>query len=538
MGKSAQPAAQVKLTDRPKGVLSSQKLLWLRQLHRDTTGAATLETIALAAIVAIFFIALLTVMQNRGHDVIAGRMNTNIDCQISLWRSGSNGNCGPGGLNPGEGNNGNVSNPTPTPPPPADGASPSSDLQKIADCMAEFGLAFVGEDGFWGDVTGIWELLNDINSFKQQLPPDQQMALTLIPGALEAAYVKDKIEKLVNKIADHPELVEEVRKAIAADPSIILKVLFPNSTDAIGHDQYCRLGGMWTYSLVPLKWLKALATLDKMTPNELTDVAKVIRNIHCINSFSAGTLVMTNNGPTPIAEIAVGDLVLAYHEETGKVDFYPVIDTISHVDSQYIALTIDGEYLETTAAHPFYEVEIVPWPAQDKYIRKWTIVSELQPGDLIQRADGSFGTVSSIKIVNQPKPMYNLTVAEAHTFFVGNGQWLVHNTGPCGPKGLIGTDFEKWLSKTFGGQGSFKVAGREFDGAIGTRWLEAKSGRYWERLQLGGKEFDKFKSDMGDRLKIAKDNGATYELHSNTPIPQHVKDWLTSKNIPYFEHLE
>ena len=24
--------------------------------------------------------------------------------------------------------------------------------------------------------------------------------------------------------------------------------------------------------------------------------------------------------------------------------------------------------------------------------------------------------------------MYNLTVAEAHTFFVGDGQWLVHNT--------------------------------------------------------------------------------------------------------------
>lgn len=24
--------------------------------------------------------------------------------------------------------------------------------------------------------------------------------------------------------------------------------------------------------------------------------------------------------------------------------------------------------------------------------------------------------------------MYHLTVAEAHTFFVGDGQWLVHNT--------------------------------------------------------------------------------------------------------------
>jgi hypothetical protein len=28
--------------------------------------------------------------------------------------------------------------------------------------------------------------------------------------------------------------------------------------------------------------------------------------------------------------------------------------------------------------------------------------------------------------------MYHLTVAQVHTFFVGDGQWLVHNTGPCG----------------------------------------------------------------------------------------------------------
>lgn len=31
----------------------------------------------------------------------------------------------------------------------------------------------------------------------------------------------------------------------------------------------------------------------------------------------------------------------------------------------------------------------------------------------------------------RPQEMYNLTVAVAHTFFVGDGKWLVHNT--CGP---------------------------------------------------------------------------------------------------------
>jgi hypothetical protein len=30
--------------------------------------------------------------------------------------------------------------------------------------------------------------------------------------------------------------------------------------------------------------------------------------------------------------------------------------------------------------------------------------------------------------------MYNLTVALAHTFFVGEGEWLVHNESLCNPK--------------------------------------------------------------------------------------------------------
>jgi hypothetical protein len=34
--------------------------------------------------------------------------------------------------------------------------------------------------------------------------------------------------------------------------------------------------------------------------------------------------------------------------------------------------------------------------------------------------------------VQRPQVMYNLTVAVAHTFFVGDGQWLVHNMCPVG----------------------------------------------------------------------------------------------------------
>ena len=35
--------------------------------------------------------------------------------------------------------------------------------------------------------------------------------------------------------------------------------------------------------------------------------------------------------------------------------------------------------------------------------------------------------MQAVEVVEQPQVMYNLTVAQAHTFFVGDGQWLVHN---------------------------------------------------------------------------------------------------------------
>lgn len=107
-----------------------------------------------------------------------------------------------------------------------------------------------------------------------------------------------------------------------------------------------------------------------------------------------------------------------------------------------------------------------------------------------------------------------------------------------GAKGLIGHDFEDYLTDVIGGSGSFSVGGRDFDGGVDNRWWEAKSGNYWKMLEENPSKLAKFKSDMGDRLRIATENGATYELFSNTPIPESIKQWLTKKGIPFTEFLD
>ena len=105
-------------------------------------------------------------------------------------------------------------------------------------------------------------------------------------------------------------------------------------------------------------------------------------------------------------------------------------------------------------------------------------------------------------------------------------------------KGLLGKEFEDYLTETIGDEGSFKVDGREFDGGVGSRWWEAKSGDYWNHIKGNPRLLNNFYSDMGDRLRIAKEHGATYELFSNTPIPDFIKDWLTEHGIRFTEILD
>ncbi|KPZ54280.1 hypothetical protein AN393_02373 [Pseudoalteromonas sp. P1-25] len=107
-----------------------------------------------------------------------------------------------------------------------------------------------------------------------------------------------------------------------------------------------------------------------------------------------------------------------------------------------------------------------------------------------------------------------------------------------GAKGLVGKDFEDWLTKKLGGNGGFMIGGRDIDGGVGNTWWKAKLGQYWDRIISKPKLLEKFKSDMGARLRIATDNNKIYQLHSNTPIPKPVQTWLDKKGITYFEHLD
>jgi RHS repeat-associated protein len=134
------------------------------------------------------------------------------------------------------------------------------------------------------------------------------------------------------------------------------------------------------------------------------------------NSFSADTEVATAWGALPIGQIQVGDWVLAYDEASGTTGLHPVTAVMVNDDPVIVHLTLDGELIETTPEHPFYTSE-----------GEWVDAGNLWVGAQIREADGEYGTVGAVQMVHRVQTMYNLEVAQAHTFFVGEGQWLVHN---------------------------------------------------------------------------------------------------------------
>ena len=219
-----------------------------------------------------------------------------------------------------------------------------------------------------------------------------------------------------------------------------------------------------------------------------------------INSFSAKTLVMTPSGLKAISELVEGELVLAYNEATGEIGAYPITDVISHVDPEIVLLTIDGETLETTADHPFYELESAPWLAVGQTAGRWTDALDLQAGDRVWKADGASGVVQSVEVALVQQRMYNLTVAEAHTFFVGEQQWLVHNSCFRGPAAK-GFDWDHiFRNHSDLGQGALQSGKKTIFEGLTDKQIQARVQGAWTNREL-------LKSQVGP-------DGATRMLYS------------------------
>lgn len=146
--------------------------------------------------------------------------------------------------------------------------------------------------------------------------------------------------------------------------------------------------------------------------------------------FVAGTLVRTSEGFAPIESLRVGDVVLARHEKTGELGRFPVIDTIVRDDEPLLAITVESDARSASD-------RVTPAPTRDVLLvtpehpfhtpRGWVAAKALSPDDRIVRANETLASIVALEALDRRARVYNLTVDEAHTYFVGEGELWVHN---------------------------------------------------------------------------------------------------------------
>jgi hypothetical protein len=134
-----------------------------------------------------------------------------------------------------------------------------------------------------------------------------------------------------------------------------------------------------------------------------------------MSCFAAGTLVHARDGLKPIESIQVGDQVLAQDIDSGVLGYKPV--TVVHHNPPIQTMKIATDAGSTATASIYHRF----WSPG----RGWVMARDLKPGDLVRTLGGT-SRMASIE-TGETVPVFNLDVADAHSFFVAEAGFLVHD---------------------------------------------------------------------------------------------------------------
>ena len=130
------------------------------------------------------------------------------------------------------------------------------------------------------------------------------------------------------------------------------------------------------------------------------------------------TLVETEDGLKPIEEIEVGDLVLAYDEETGEQAYKKVVRLFRNETKEWYHIFVNGEEIVCTGGHPFYVVG-----------EGFVEAKDLKISDKLLLSSGKCVIIEEVQVeqLATPETTYNFEVADFHTYYVSESNVFVHN---------------------------------------------------------------------------------------------------------------
>jgi hypothetical protein len=136
--------------------------------------------------------------------------------------------------------------------------------------------------------------------------------------------------------------------------------------------------------------------------------------------FGAGTPVMTRTGLRPIEDLRVGDQVLTQSPASGEIHFRPILTVFHNKPTATLRVDLEGESIVATGIHRF-------WKAG----QGWSMARDLRPGDRLRTLGGEL----EVKQVgrDEVRHVFNMEVADGHSFFVGTRRVLVHDNSLVAP---------------------------------------------------------------------------------------------------------
>ena len=129
--------------------------------------------------------------------------------------------------------------------------------------------------------------------------------------------------------------------------------------------------------------------------------------------FPARSPLRTRDGYKMIEEFKPGDMILSRDENNPDG---PVAEkTVEQIFERYafiLHLHVPGQVIRTTGEHPFY--------VQGK---GWLAAHDLKIDDLLNTEEGGWVPVEDLLDTGEYEKVYNLRVADWHTYFVGAKDW-------------------------------------------------------------------------------------------------------------------
>ena len=257
--------------------------------------------------------------------------------------------------------------------------------------------------------TGIQGIINKIAM------PNPKALLDMVGGIFDV--VKDTASSVAEGIGmglEGPKLAMHIATGFLTS----LVTNFSCMLTKLGPIGYVLMG----IAAVVIGVVAVIAFAEGNTEMGLAQVANIVSIIFSMfnpTCFSGDTEVYTSDGLVCIEDVQVGDEVWAYNSETGETELKEVLNVwVKETDEILHVSTSDGETIDTTTNHPFYVDG-----------KGWVAAGDLEIGDTLVTAVGNKVEVTELELENLAEPIsvYNLEVADFHTYFVGEYGVLVHN---------------------------------------------------------------------------------------------------------------